>query len=76
MSAAGGPAGPACLDEDMTEQTIDPAIVDAVQSVANRFGISGLEDLIAEAQRELREAQAAYAELAPEPAPEPAAETD
>ena len=50
----------------MTEQTIDPAIVDAVQSVANRFGISGLEDLIAEAQRELREARAAYAELAPD----------
>ncbi len=54
----------------MTEQTIDPAIdpaiAEAVQSVANRFGVSGLEDLIAEAQRELREARAAYAELAPD----------
>ena len=55
----------------MTEQpssrpSIDPAIVEAVRTVANRFGIAGLEDLIAEAQRELREAQAAYAELAPD----------
>jgi hypothetical protein len=50
----------------MTEHTIDPAIVDAVQTVANRFGASGLEDLIAEAQRELGEARAALKELAPD----------
>ena len=48
----------------MTEHTIDPAILEAVQSVANRFGAPGLEDLIAEAGRELADARAALAELA------------
>lgn len=47
----------------MTEQSIDPAIVEAVQTVANRFGVPGLQDLIGEAQRELDEVQAAYAKL-------------
>ena len=50
----------------MTEHTIDPAILEAVQSVANRFGAPGLEDLIAEAGRELADARAALAELAPD----------
>ena len=53
-------------EQPSTPQSIDPAIIEAVQSVANRFGIAGLEDLIAEAQRELGEAQAAYARLAAE----------
>ena len=47
----------------MTEHIIDPAIVEAVQAVANRFGASGLEDLITEAQRELGEVRAALAAL-------------
>ena len=50
----------------MTEHTIDPAILEAVQTVAYRFGVSGLEDLIAEAQRELGNARAALQELAPD----------
>jgi len=50
----------------MTEHTIDPAIVEAVQAVANRFGAAGLADLIAEAQRELGEARAALEKLAAE----------
>ena len=47
----------------MTEHTIDPAIIEAVQAVANRFGAPGLEDLITEAQRELGEVRAALAAL-------------
>jgi hypothetical protein len=50
----------------MTEHTIDPAIVEAVHAVANRFGAAGLEDLITEAQRELGEARAALEQLAEE----------
>ena len=50
----------------MTEHPIDPAIVEAVHTVVNRFGAPGLEDLIAEAQRELGEARAALARLAEE----------
>lgn len=50
----------------MTEHIIDPAIVDAVQTVVNRFGAPGLEDLIAEAQRELAVARAALEQLAPD----------
>ena len=49
-----------------SQQSIDPAIIEAVQSVANRFGAPGLEELITEAQRELGEVQAAYARLAAE----------
>lgn len=48
----------------MTEHTIDPAIIEAVQGVANRFGAAGLEELITEASRELEEARAALALLA------------
>lgn len=48
----------------MTEHIIDPAVIEAVQAVANRFGAPGLEDLIAEATRELADARAALAELA------------
>ena len=51
----------------MTEHTIDPAIVEAVQTVANRFGASGLEELITVATDELARARQAYAELAPDP---------
>ena len=50
----------------MTEHAIDPAILEAVQAVTNRFGAAGLEDLIAEAQRELAEARAALEQLASE----------
>ena len=59
----------------MTEQTgspqpsaqdIDPAVVEAVRTVANRFGAPGLVELITEAQRELREVQAAYERLSAE----------
>jgi hypothetical protein len=50
----------------MTEHEIDPAIIEAVHAVANRFGVSGLEDLISEAQRELADVRAAYAQLAEE----------
>jgi len=53
-------------EQPSSPQDIDPAIVEAVQSVANRFGAPGLEELIAEAQRELGEVQAAYARLAAE----------
>lgn len=47
----------------MTEHTIDPAIVEAVQGVTNRFGVTGLEELITAASEELERARAAYAEL-------------
>jgi hypothetical protein len=55
------------LDESMTDRTIEPDIAEAVQSVANRYGVAGLEDLIVLAQRELVEARAALQELRPEP---------
>lgn len=47
----------------MTDRDYEPEIVDAVQHVANRYGIAGLEDLIVLAQAELEEARRAYAEL-------------
>ena len=47
----------------MTEHSIDPAISEAVQTVVNRFGAPGLEDLIAVAREELARAQAALEEL-------------
>lgn len=46
-----------------SEQAIDPAIVEAVQTVANRFGVVGLEELITEARRELGDARAALEQL-------------
>jgi hypothetical protein len=48
----------------MTDREIEPDIADAVQHVANRFGVAGLESLIALAEEELEVARRAYAELA------------
>lgn len=53
----------------MTDHTIDPAVTEAVQSVENRFGAQGLEDLIDVAQRHLTTAREALEELAPEDRP-------
>lgn len=50
----------------MTEHTIDPAILEAVQSIAYRFGVEGLEEMIVHANAELDVARKAYAELAPD----------
>ncbi|HEU5038550.1 MAG TPA: hypothetical protein VFT70_16210 [Nocardioides sp.] len=50
---------------DMDDQTIEPDIAEAVHHVANRFGVRGLEDMIALAQEELVEARRALADLAP-----------
>ena len=50
----------------MDDQTIEPDIAEAVHHVANRYGASGLETLIALAQEELAEARRAYTELASE----------
>ena len=51
----------------MDDQTIEPDIAEAVHHVANRFGVRGLEDMIALAQAELVEARAALEELAAGP---------
>jgi hypothetical protein len=48
---------------------VDPVIVEFVTSVANRFGVGGLEDMIALASTELETARAALAALA-EPDPD------
>ena len=48
----------------MTDRDYEPEIVDAVQHVANRYGVAGLEDLIALAQEELPIARQALEELA------------
>jgi hypothetical protein len=53
----------------MTESDFEPEIVEAVQQVANRYGVGGLADLIALAEQELvvaREALEALEELGPE----------
>jgi len=47
----------------MNDQTIDPGIAEAVHHVAYRYGVRGLEDMIALAQRELVEARKALEEL-------------
>ena len=47
----------------MNDRDIEPEIAEAVQSVANRYGAGGLEDLIALAQEELVVARGALAEL-------------
>ena len=47
----------------MDDQTIEPDIAEAVHHVANRFGVAGLESLIALAQDELVVAQKALQEL-------------
>ena len=43
---------------------IDPAIAEAVDGVANRFGAEGLEQMIAYGEKSLAEARAALDELA------------
>ncbi|WP_372727152.1 hypothetical protein [Nocardioides sp.] len=50
----------------MSEHSVDPAVSEAVQSIANRFGVAGLADLIAVAQEELETARLALEELADE----------
>ena len=53
----------------MTEREYEPEIVDAVQHVANRYGVDGLADLIALAEEkavEARKALAALEELGPD----------
>lgn len=47
----------------MSDQTIEPDIAEAVHHVANRYGVRGLEDMIALAQRELVDARRALEEL-------------
>lgn len=42
----------------------DPAVVEAVEHIRDRFGVTGLRDVLALAERELRTAEAALAELA------------
>ena len=51
----------------MTDREIEPDIAEAVHAVANRYGVAGLEDLIALAQEELVVARQALEELAPGP---------
>jgi hypothetical protein len=43
---------------------VDPAIAEAVDGVANRFGVQGLEHMQAYAEHALAEARAALAKLA------------
>ncbi|MGH3448307.1 MAG: hypothetical protein ACRDQA_14005 [Nocardioidaceae bacterium] len=50
----------------MSENHIDPIILDSVRHVRDRFGVGGLRELIDEAQRELGEAEAALDGLTPE----------
>ena len=45
------------------ERATEPEIAEAVQTVANRYGVRGLEDLIELAQEELVVAQRALKEL-------------
>jgi hypothetical protein len=53
------------MDAMSSEQQhhVDPAISDAVEHIANRFGAQGLCDLIAVARDELARAEAALKEL-------------
>ncbi len=46
-----------------SDPTVDPAIAEAVQAISNRFGVPGLEEMIAIAKIELQRARAALAEL-------------
>jgi hypothetical protein len=55
-----------CLDGAMTDRDIEPEIREAVQHVANRYGVRGLEDMIDLAQDELVVARNALEELAPD----------
>lgn len=56
-----------CLHGVMTEHHVDPAISEAVQGVANRFGVAGLEELLRLATEQLEQARQAYAELGRDP---------
>ncbi|HET7326180.1 MAG TPA: hypothetical protein VFJ14_02725 [Nocardioidaceae bacterium] len=47
----------------MTEEEIDPIIVDNVEHVRDRFGAQGLREMIELARQELDAAEAALAEL-------------
>ncbi|HET7387120.1 MAG TPA: hypothetical protein VFJ19_10715 [Nocardioidaceae bacterium] len=44
-------------------ENIDPVIVDLVHHISNRFGVQGLNDLIALARAELARAESALEEL-------------
>jgi hypothetical protein len=46
-----------------SEHETDPVIIEAVETVSNRFGVQGLGDLIALARDELARAEAALKEL-------------
>jgi serine phosphatase RsbU (regulator of sigma subunit) len=48
----------------MTSHPPDPAVVEAVEHVRDRFGAHGLRDMIVLAQQALQEAEAALEELA------------
>ncbi|MGA8245464.1 MAG: hypothetical protein WB797_01020 [Nocardioides sp.] len=50
--------------EPTASADIDPAIAEAVDGVANRFGVSGLEQLLGYAEKALAHARAALTELA------------
>jgi hypothetical protein len=50
--------------ETTDEHAVDPHVVEAVESVENRFGAQGLEDLIALATEHLETARRAMDELA------------
>lgn len=54
------------MDRDLPPPTteVDPLVTDAVQNVRDRFGAEGLRDLLALAQSQLREAEAAERRLA------------
>jgi hypothetical protein len=47
-----------------TATDIDPAIAEAVDGVANRFGAQGLEQMVGYAEKALAAARAVLAELA------------
>jgi hypothetical protein len=49
--------------EPTASADIDPAIAEAVDGVANRFGAQGLEQMIGYAEKALADARAALAEL-------------
>jgi hypothetical protein len=50
--------------EPTVSTDIDPAVAEAVDGVANRFGAQGLEQMIAYGEKALAAARAALAELA------------
>ena len=58
------PTDPSGHPEHATPDDIDPAIAEAVDGVANRFGAQGLEQMIGYAEDALAAARAALAELA------------